>query len=150
MIAVSRTRLYSDMPQLIMHSHSPRFSNCFALQDSVFVDPIILLVFQASASTFSINQQAARSLFMLVCLTFQSQPSSSITHPSLTNYFVKPFLTVLAYSNSFIYSFIYHITCKKSLANQILACDISPIVVFNCELYSRCDIYLFISSFSTV
>lgn len=85
MSAISRTRLYIDMPQLIMHSHSPRFSNCFALQDSVFVDPIILLVFQASASTFSINQQAARSLFMLVCLTFQSQPSSSITHLSLTN-----------------------------------------------------------------
>lgn len=60
MIAIRSTRLYIDMPQLIMRSHSPCFSNWFALQDSVFVDPIILLVFQASAYTFSINQQAAR------------------------------------------------------------------------------------------
>lgn len=67
MIAIISTRLYIDMPQLIMlffliimHSYSPSFSNWFALQDSVFVDPIILLVFQASAYTVSINQQAAR------------------------------------------------------------------------------------------
>lgn len=57
MIAIISTRFYINMPQLIMHAHYLPSTNRFALQDSVFVDPIIVLVFQASACIFSISQQ---------------------------------------------------------------------------------------------
>lgn len=59
----------------------------------IFVNPTILLVFQASACIFSINQQTATLLFMLVCLTSQSQSPSIIPHPTPTNkLFCKAFL----------------------------------------------------------